>query len=80
MERTGDARAGENITDQELLREVMNTVAQCPRRYPTLGLKRVGVLTASGAGPDRDVGRERPHIVGDLPIAAVVLRIYRNVQ
>jgi type III restriction enzyme len=25
VERTGDARAGENITDQELLREVMNT-------------------------------------------------------
>jgi type III restriction enzyme len=28
MERTGDARAGENITDQELLREVMNTVGK----------------------------------------------------
>jgi type III restriction enzyme len=26
--RTGDARAGENITDQELLREVMNTVGK----------------------------------------------------
>jgi len=28
IERTGDARAGDNITDQELLREVMNTVGK----------------------------------------------------
>ncbi len=28
VERTGDARAGENITDQALLREVMNTVGK----------------------------------------------------
>ena len=28
VERTGDTRAGENITDQELLREVMNTVGK----------------------------------------------------
>ncbi len=28
IERTGDAHAGENITDQELLREVMNTVGK----------------------------------------------------
>ncbi len=28
VERTGDPRAGENITDQELLREVMNTVGK----------------------------------------------------
>jgi type III restriction enzyme len=28
VERTGDARGGENITDQELLREVMNTVGK----------------------------------------------------
>ena len=28
VERTGDAHAGENITDQELLREVMNTVGK----------------------------------------------------
>jgi type III restriction enzyme len=28
VERTGDARAGETITDQELLREVMNTVGK----------------------------------------------------
>jgi type III restriction enzyme len=28
VERTGDARAGEDITDQELLREVMNTVGK----------------------------------------------------
>ena len=28
IERTGDARAGENISDQELLREVMNTVGK----------------------------------------------------
>lgn len=28
VERTGDARAGDNITDQELLREVMNTVGK----------------------------------------------------
>jgi type III restriction enzyme len=28
MERTGDVRAGDNITDQELLREVMNTVGK----------------------------------------------------
>ena len=28
VERTGDIRAGENITDQELLREVMNTVGK----------------------------------------------------
>jgi type III restriction enzyme len=28
VERTGDARAGENITDQELLREAMNTVGK----------------------------------------------------
>ena len=28
VERSGDARAGENITDQELLREVMNTVGK----------------------------------------------------
>jgi type III restriction enzyme len=33
VERTGDARAGENITDQELLREVMNTVG----KYGQLG-------------------------------------------
>jgi len=28
IERTGDIRAGENLTDQELLREVMNTVGK----------------------------------------------------
>ena len=28
VERTGDPRAGDNITDQELLREVMNTVGK----------------------------------------------------
>ena len=28
VERTGDVRAGDNITDQELLREVMNTVGK----------------------------------------------------
>ena len=28
VERTGDRQAGENITDQELLREVMNTVGK----------------------------------------------------
>ncbi|MBX9848006.1 MAG: DEAD/DEAH box helicase family protein [Rhodocyclaceae bacterium] len=28
IERTGDVRAGDNITDQELLREVMNTVGK----------------------------------------------------
>ncbi len=28
IERTGDARAADNITDQELLREVMNTVGK----------------------------------------------------
>ena len=28
VERTGDARAGDNLTDQELLREVMNTVGK----------------------------------------------------
>jgi type III restriction enzyme len=28
IERTGDAQSGENITDQELLREVMNTVGK----------------------------------------------------
>ena len=28
VERTGDARAGDNITDQELLREIMNTVGK----------------------------------------------------
>jgi type III restriction enzyme len=31
VERTGDPRAGDNITDQELLREVMNTVGK-PRQ------------------------------------------------
>jgi len=33
IERTGDARAGDSITDQELLREVMNTVG----KHGTLG-------------------------------------------
>src|SRR5258707_14445045 len=28
IERTGDARQGENLTDQDLLREVMNTVGK----------------------------------------------------
>ncbi|MGH8020652.1 MAG: BPTD_3080 family restriction endonuclease [Opitutaceae bacterium] len=28
VERTGDARAGENLTDQDILREVMNTVGK----------------------------------------------------
>ncbi len=28
IERTGDARAGDNISDQELLREVTNTVGK----------------------------------------------------
>src|SRR6202795_4655184 len=28
VERSGDARSGDNITDQELLREVMNTVGK----------------------------------------------------
>ena len=28
IERTGDARAGDKLTDQELLREVMNTVGK----------------------------------------------------
>ena len=31
VERTGDAQAGQNITDQELLREVMNTVGKVGR-------------------------------------------------
>ncbi len=33
IERTGDARAGESLTDQDLLREVMNTVG----KYGSLG-------------------------------------------
>src|SRR5947208_16640981 len=33
IERSGDTRQGENITDQELLREVMNTVG----KYGQLG-------------------------------------------
>ncbi|HMM71531.1 MAG TPA: hypothetical protein PKC22_04815 [Rhodocyclaceae bacterium] len=32
VERTGDARAGDNLTDQERLREVMNTGAKTPRK------------------------------------------------
>ena len=31
VERTGDPRAGDNLTDQELLREVMNTVGKAGR-------------------------------------------------
>ena len=31
VERTGDAQAGQNITDQDLLREVMNTVGKAGR-------------------------------------------------
>ena len=31
VERTGDAQAGQNITDQDLLREVMNTVGKLGR-------------------------------------------------
>ncbi len=31
VERSGDARAGDNITDQELLREAMNTVSRQAR-------------------------------------------------
>ena len=43
VERTGDARAADSITDQDLLREVMNTVGkkdQLGGRHP---LRRVGV-------------------------------------
>lgn len=54
VERTGDLRAGDNLTDQELLREVMNTVGKegalaspsvAWSRYPCL--PKVGMPTQS---------------------------------
>jgi type III restriction enzyme len=55
VERSGDARSGDNITDQELLREVMNTVGkpeQLGRRHP---LRRLGV------DAHRRLGRQHRH-------------------
>ena len=54
IERTGDARAGDNITDQELLREVMNTVGK-------LGSSAVRPLRGVGVDADRGLGRQHRH-------------------
>jgi len=46
VERSGDIRAGENITDQELLREVMNTVGKKGRLGEAIRcVVSVGMLT-----------------------------------
>ncbi|REJ74578.1 MAG: restriction endonuclease [Planctomycetota bacterium] len=46
VERTGDARAGENISEQELLREVMNTVGKKGRLGESIRcVVSVGMLT-----------------------------------
>jgi type III restriction enzyme len=54
VERTGDASAGENITDQKLLREAMNTVG----KHGQLGgsircVVSVSMLTEGHRGPGR---------------------------
>ena len=62
VERSGDARAGDNITDQELLREVMNTVgkpgqlgersvASCPSRCSPRAGMPIPSLTFSAFAP-----------------------------
>ena len=55
VERTGDARAGENITDQELLREVMNTVGKPGQLGGVDPLRRLGL------DAHRRLGRQHRH-------------------
>ena len=55
IERTGDRQQAENITDQELLREVMNTVC---RRAPA---RRIDLLRGVRLHAHRRMGRQHRH-------------------
>ena len=55
IERTGDRQQAENITDQELLREVMNTVGKQGRLGESDPLRRVGLHA------HRRLGRQHRH-------------------
>ena len=55
VERTGDARDAENITDQDLLREVMNTVGKEGTPRAVHPLRRVSVYAY------RRLGRQHRH-------------------
>jgi type III restriction enzyme len=73
VERTGDARAGDNISDQELLREVMNTVGKpdqlggairCVVSVSMLVSFRHGCTSrAEAPWGDRGSGRRSPGVV-----------------
>ena len=87
VERTGDARAAENITDQELLREVMNTVGKQGRLGELDPLRGLGVDAHRGLGRQHRHPRARrarlrhpaPLRAGDRPRAAApVLRPERG--
>ncbi len=50
VERSRDARAGDNITDQELLREVMNTVGKPGQLHDALASEMPLRKGAAGSG------------------------------
>ena len=55
VERTGDQAAAENISDQDLLREVMNTVGKKDRLGESDALRRLRL------DADRGLGRQHRH-------------------
>ena len=63
VERTGDARDAENITDQDLLREVMNTVGKEDRPWAVHPLRRFSLHAHRGLGCEhRDARSRRPSL------------------
>ena len=61
VERTGDAQAGQNITDQDLLREVMNTVGKAGRLGDSIRcVVSVSMLTTTWWSPSRWLVAARP--------------------
>lgn len=70
VERTGDQRQAENITDQDLLREVMNTVGKKDR----LGESIRCVVSVSMLTDGRDANSVT-HVLGGRALERVFLHI-----
>ncbi len=71
VERTGDRRAAENLTDQELLREVMNTVGKPGPPGRVDPLRRLRLDAHRGLGREhRDPRPRRPRLRHAAPLRA----------
>ena len=71
VERTGDRAQAENITDQDLLREVMNTVGKQGRLGEPHPLRRLGLHAHRGLGRQHRHPRpRRPRLRHPAPLRA----------